>query len=89
VEARTVNLLSQLQFCEILTVRAGTLPIKSTQGLDSRPKVVEQYGCLVLEVQDWIDAINQPEWQREKRQIFGPGDEPYVLEARYEFSVAS
>ncbi|KAF2020801.1 galactose mutarotase-like protein [Aaosphaeria arxii CBS 175.79] len=65
----------------------GSLPIKKTQGLEGRPRVVEQYGCLVMEVEDWIDAINQPEWQREKKHIFGPGDEPYVLEARYEFSV--
>lgn len=67
----------------------GSLPIKSTQGTDGRARVVEQYGCLVMEVQDWIGAINQPEWQREKRQIFGPGDEPYVLEAAYVFSVNS
>ncbi|KAF2193841.1 galactose mutarotase-like protein [Zopfia rhizophila CBS 207.26] len=65
----------------------GTLPIKSTQGLDSRPRVVEQYGCVVMEVEDWIDAINHPEWQRENRHIFGPEDEPYVLEAAYVFSV--
>ncbi|ORX95099.1 galactose mutarotase-like domain-containing protein [Clohesyomyces aquaticus] len=65
----------------------GTLPIKSTQGLDSRPRVVEQYGCIVMEVEDWIDAINRPEWQREKRNIFGPDDPPYVLEAQYKFSV--
>ena len=38
-----------------------------------------------MEVEDWIDAINQPEWQREKRNIFGPGDAPYVLEATYSF----
>ncbi|KAF2003724.1 galactose mutarotase-like protein [Amniculicola lignicola CBS 123094] len=65
----------------------GTLPIKSTQGLPSRPRVVEKYGCVVMEVEDWIDGINQPEWGRLSKQIFGPGDEPYVLEARYEFSV--
>lgn len=67
----------------------GTLPIKSTQGFTdgSRPRVVEQYGCLVLEVQDWIAGINYPEWQREKRQIFGPADDPYVLQAKYVFSV--
>ncbi|KAF2733471.1 galactose mutarotase-like protein [Polyplosphaeria fusca] len=64
----------------------GLLPIKSNQGLDSRARVVEQFGCVVLEVQDYIDGINQPEWQREKKQIFGPGDEPYVLEAKYVFS---
>jgi aldose 1-epimerase len=40
-----------------------------------------------MEVQDWIGAINQPEWQREKKQIFGPADGPYTLEAAYVFSV--
>ena len=72
----------------ILLTSSGTLPLKSTQGLTdgSRPRVVEQYGCVVMEVEDWIDAINQPEWQRGARNIFGPGDDPYVLQARYEFS---
>ncbi|KAI9762521.1 MAG: hypothetical protein M4579_000324 [Chaenotheca gracillima] len=68
----------------------GTLALKETQGLhgdESRPRVVEQYGCVVMEVEDWIDAINQPEWQREKRNIFGPGDDPYVLQATYNFTV--
>ena len=68
----------------------GTLTLKETQGLHndtSRPRVVEQNGCIVMEVEDWIDAINQPEWQREKRNIFGPGDAPYVLEATYSFSL--
>ncbi|KAF2874424.1 galactose mutarotase-like domain-containing protein [Massariosphaeria phaeospora] len=67
----------------------GTLPIKSTQGGDGLPRVVQQYGCIVMEVEDWIDAINQPEWQREKKNIFGPGDPAYVLEAKYVFSVNS
>lgn len=48
---------------------------------------MQQYGCVVMEVEDWIDAINQPEWQRNKRQIFGPGDDAYVLEATYDFSL--
>lgn len=39
-----------------------------------------------MEVQDWIDAINRPEWQREKYQIFGPDSAPYTLEAAYVFS---
>ena len=38
-------------------------------------------------MQDYIDAINQPEWQREPKQIFGPGDAPYSLNAIYNFSV--
>jgi aldose 1-epimerase len=70
----------------VLTCCLGSLPIKSTQGLEGRPRVVEQYGCLVMEVEDWIGAINQPEWQREKRNIFGPGDPAYSLEASYKFS---
>lgn len=68
----------------------GSLALKTTQGFfndTSRPRVVEKYGCIVMEVEDWIDAINQPEWQRGKRQIFGPADNPYVLEATYKFSL--
>jgi aldose 1-epimerase len=66
------------------------MTLKETQGLfnnTNRPRVVEQYGCVVMEVEDWIDAINQPEWQRDKRQIFGPADDPYVLQASYVFSI--
>jgi aldose 1-epimerase len=68
----------------------GTLPLKRTQGHfddEDFPRVVQQYGCVVLEVQDYIDGINNPEWFRTNKQIFGPGDEPYVLQARYSFSV--
>ena len=49
--------------------------------------MVEQYGCVVLEVEDWIDGINHPEWGRSDLQIFGPADDPYVLEATYKFSI--
>ncbi|KAH7396617.1 galactose mutarotase-like domain-containing protein [Phaeosphaeria sp. MPI-PUGE-AT-0046c] len=64
----------------------GTVPIKSTQGVEGRPRYVQKNGCVVMEVQDWIDAINQPEWQRESRQIFGPNTPTYTLEADYVFS---
>lgn len=67
----------------------GTLPIKYTQGLKGRAAFVPQYGCIVMEVQDWIDAINHPEWQREKRHIFGPADPAFTLEADYVFSTSS
>ena len=46
-----------------------------------------KYGCVVMEVQDWIDAINHPEWMREKKQIFGPSTPAFTLEADYVFSV--
>lgn len=46
----------------LITYPPGTLTIKETQGFfndSSRPRVTEQYGCIVMEVEDWIDAINQ------------------------------
>jgi aldose 1-epimerase len=66
------------------------MALKKTQGFfndPSRPRVVPQYGCLVMEVEDWIDGINYPEWGRDKKQIFGPDDGPYVLEAYHKFTV--
>ncbi|KAI0006997.1 galactose mutarotase-like protein [Xylariaceae sp. FL0662B] len=68
----------------------ATMPLKTTQGLADNPKfprTIPQYGCLVMEVEDWIDAINHPEWQRESKQIFSPGGDPYVLQASYVFSI--
>jgi hypothetical protein len=40
-------------------------------------------------VEDWIDGINQPAWQRLKKQVIGPSSEPYVLQASYVFSLNS
>ncbi|KAL6892306.1 diphthamide biosynthesis protein 1 [Trichoderma evansii] len=56
----------------------GSLALKTTQGLHNNkkfPRTIPQYGCLVMEVEDWIDGINNPEWGR--KQIFGPGDAPH------------
>lgn len=68
----------------------GSMALKSTQGIHDDPnfpRTIPQYGCVVLEVEDYIDAINQPEWQRSKKQIFEPGGDPYVLQATYKFTV--
>lgn len=70
----------------------GSVALKTTQGLDDNPdfpRVIPPYGCVVLEVEDWIDAINQPEWQRGSKQIYEPGGDPYVLQASYRFSINS
>ncbi|KAK3071641.1 hypothetical protein LTR53_008283 [Teratosphaeriaceae sp. CCFEE 6253] len=64
--------------------------LKDTQGffnISSRPRVAHKYGCVVMEVEDWIDGIHNPKWGRSSRQVFGPGDGPYVLEATYSFSL--
>ena len=71
----------------VANTETGTCPLKKTQGISSRPKVVEKYGCVVLEVEDWIDGINNPQWERDRFQIFGPVDGPYVLQATYKFSL--
>ncbi|KAJ3341133.1 hypothetical protein HDU93_005542 [Gonapodya sp. JEL0774] len=68
----------------------GSVALKKTQGLFDNPqfpRTIPKYGCVVLEVQDWIDAINHPEWGRQGKHIFGPGDDPYVLQGSYRFSV--
>ncbi|KAH8177931.1 aldose 1-epimerase domain-containing protein [Sarocladium implicatum] len=68
----------------------GSMALKSSQGIEDDedfPRTIPQYGCVVLEPQDYIDGINHPEWFRTKKQIFGPGDDPYVFQARYSFSV--
>lgn len=66
----------------------GSVALKQTQGLfdvPGRERVIEKYGCVVMEVQDWIDAINNPEWGRD--QIWGPEDGAYTLKASYQFSL--
>lgn len=77
----------QLYSC---TQQDGSMPLKKTQGLKDNahfPRIIPRYGCVVLEVQDFIDGINHPEWMRDRKQVFGPGDDPYVLQARYSFSI--
>ncbi|KAK3177724.1 hypothetical protein K4F52_009528 [Lecanicillium sp. MT-2017a] len=68
----------------------GSLALKTTQGIHNDtdfPRTIPQYGCVVMEVEDYIDGINNPEWMRNDKQIYGPGDDPYVLQATYSFSV--
>jgi aldose 1-epimerase len=70
----------------------GSMALKTTQGIFDDadfPRTIPKYGCVVLEVEDWIDAINHPEWQRDQRQIYEPGGDPYVLQASYRFSINS
>jgi aldose 1-epimerase len=68
----------------------GTTPLKKTQGLIDEPdfpRTIPKYGCVVVEVQEWIDGINHPEWERKEKQFFEPGGRPYVLQGSYRFRV--
>lgn len=42
----------------------GSLTLKNTQGFfgnnSAVPRTVPQYGCVVMEVEDWIGGINYP-----------------------------
>jgi galactose mutarotase-like enzyme len=70
----------------------GSVALKKDQGLADNakfPRTIPQYGCLVLEVEDYLDAINHPEWGRQEKHIFEPGGDPYVLQASYVFSINS
>ena len=46
---------------------------------------MNQYGCIVIETQDWIDGINHPEWGRNDWQIFSAETGPAVNYATYDF----
>lgn len=64
----------------------GSVALKKTQGRPEN-RFIQKYGCVVLEAQDWIDGINHPEWGR--KQIWGPEDGAYTVEASYRFSLNS
>ncbi|MCJ1295684.1 hypothetical protein MMC34_007248 [Xylographa carneopallida] len=64
-----------------------TIPVKSSQQHGSKTTYVEQYGCVVIETQQWIDGINYPEWGQDQYQIYTVDSEPAVVFAQYDFSV--
>ncbi|KAG5787018.1 hypothetical protein H9Q69_013910 [Fusarium xylarioides] len=68
----------------------GDMPLKKTQGLKHIPgasRVIPKHGCAVMMLHDYIDGINHPEWLRDRKQIFEPGGDPFVLQARHSFSL--
>ncbi|CDS10399.1 hypothetical protein LRAMOSA03075 [Lichtheimia ramosa] len=75
----------------------GTLPIKKTQGPHGSKKhahhrkggkkqYVQQYGCFVLETEEYIDGINNPQWGKEHMGLLKP-DDKYTQHAEYHFSI--
>ncbi|KAJ9478147.1 Aldose 1-epimerase [Pseudozyma hubeiensis] len=66
----------------------GSIPRKQVHGgkvgedIGSSP-VYGNHECVVLEMEDYIDGINNPEWGR--NQIYGP-DRPYRWKSTYTFS---
>lgn len=65
---------------------ADTVPIKKTQGGPANNGFVPPNGCVAIEAQDWVDGINNPQWGRLDKQIFGPDTGKYVNDIVYKFS---
>jgi aldose 1-epimerase len=71
----------------------GTIPVKpsqiqrNSQGSGGGGKFIEQYGCVVVETQGWIDGVNHPEWGNSQYWIYSPKTGPAVNHATYDFSV--
>lgn len=64
----------------------GTIPVKESQQHGNGTTYLEQYGCVVIEPQQWIDGINNPQWGQNEFQIYGVDTQPAVNFALYEFS---
>lgn len=69
----------------------GTIPVKQSQqhSTDGSTTYVPQYGCIVIETQQWIDGINNPQWGQDQYQIYSPDSAPAVVFAQYDFSIVS
>lgn len=44
----------------------GSIPVKKSQQHGNTTTFVEKYGCVVIETQQWIDAVNHPEWGQDQ-----------------------
>jgi len=66
----------------------GTIGVKESQE-HAKDTMVQKYGCLVIETQNWIDGINHPEWGVTDQQIYSPYTEPAVNWAQYTFRTVS
>lgn len=70
----------------------GTIPVKpsqiarNTDAEDGGAKFVNKYGCLVIETQGWIDAVNNPQWGLTDYWYNDPTTQPDVMYATYDFT---
>ena len=73
----------------------GTIPVKQSQqdrnngtsgGSTNATGFVQKHGCIVIEPQVWIDAINNPQWGVDQYEIFSPETGPLVFLSTYDFS---
>lgn len=84
MDVRTNQRSLQIYTCNGLD---GTIVAKTDQQHGEGITNYEQYSCIVVETQQWIDGINNPQWGQHDYQIFSPTTEPAVNFATYDFGV--
>lgn len=71
----------------------GSIKAKADQqystGAGAMNSTYDLHGCIVVEPQGWVDAINWPQWGQEEYQVYGVDTLPAVNFAAYEFSAVA
>jgi aldose 1-epimerase len=78
---KAMELSLQIYTCNGVNNPNLPIPRKKSQG--GPDQIYEDHSCMVIEQEDFIDAINNPEFGR--NQIYGPGRD-YNWAASYKFS---
>lgn len=88
LDVKTNQQSLQIYTCDTLK---GAIPVKQSQQHSSNGSTVyvPQFGCIVIETQQWIDGINHPEWGQDQYQIYTVDSEPAVVFAQFDFSIMS
>lgn len=88
LDIRTNQQSLQIYTCNNIALMAN-IPVKQSQQHSTNGSVttVPKYGCVVIETQQWIDGINNPQWGQDQYQIYTVDSEPAVVFAQYDFSI--
>ena len=86
LDIRTNQQSLQIYTCDNLN---STIPVKQSQqhSINGSTSYVPKYGCVVIETQQWIDGINNPQWGQDEYQIYTSDSEPAIVYAQYDFSI--
>lgn len=84
MQVKTDQVAIQLYTCDGISGAAGSIPRKRVHGGDGTlGEIYENHTCVVVEMEDYIDGINNPHWGR--NQIYDK-HRPYTWRAEYSFS---
>ena len=88
LDIRTNQQNLQIYTCNNIALMAN-IPVKQSQQHSTNGSIttVPKYGCVVIETQQWIDGINNPQWGQDQYQIYTVDSEPAVVFAQYDFSI--